>query len=356
MFNFKPFKNAFGLDISDLRLRMIQFRKSRGIFKLQCFNELAVLPGLIVDGEIKNFNEVIKIIKKLINSPMEGKILGNHVVASLPERKTFIKVIEIPQIPTEEMEGAVKWEIERHIPISIDEVYLDWQLQDISNQEKKDDKLKVLVAVAPKNLVDSYIDLLKQSDLIPIALETESTAIVRCLAEKKLSTQKAVIIIDLGASRTSLIIYDKGAIHYTSTLEISGNEMTNLISKKLNLSFEQAEKAKIICGLDEKKGKGVVKNILEPTIDQFIRKIQESIMYYKTYFPRGNKIQSILLCGGVGQMKQLNTTIEKNLNIVVQLGNPLINLPKLKKSEKLTSSHHLPFTTAIGLALRIFFE
>lgn len=355
MLSFKPFKNAFGLDISDLKLRLIQFKKSRGAFKLQCFNELDVPPGYIVSGEIKDASAVQDLVKKLINHPIEGKVFGSHVVVSLPERRTFIKVIEIPQIPEEEIPGAVKWETERHIPISIDEMYLDWQLLQ-NNKPKDTNKLKIMVAVAPKLIIDSYTDLLKQARLEPIAMETESTAITRCLINEKSAPSDAIIIVDIGASRTSLIIYDSGAIQYSSTLEVSGNGMTNLIAQKLNLSFEQAEKAKIICGLDEKKGKGVIKNILEPINQQLIKKIQESISFYQTHFSNSHKISNVLLCGGVAQMKKLNTLIEKSLSLVVQIGNPLVNLPKFKKTDKFSANRYLSFTTAIGLALHIFNE
>jgi len=355
MLSFKPFKNAFGLDFSDLKLRLIQFKKSRGSFRLQCFNELDIPQGYIVDGEIKDTSAVQDLLKKLINHPIEGKILGNHVVASLPERRTFIKVIEIPQIPEEEIFGAVKWETERHIPISIDEMYLDWQLLE-NIKPVTNNKLRIVVAVAPKIIVDSYTNILKQINLEPIALETESTAIACCLINEKAASVDASIIVDIGASRTSLIIYDYGVIQYSSTLEVSGNEMTNLISKKLNLTFEQAEKAKIICGLDEKKGKGVIKNILDSTIQQLIKKIQESITFYQTHYSDVHKINTILMCGGVSQMKKLNITIEKNLGMVVQLGNPLINLKNFKTTDKFTANRYLSFTTAIGLSLRIFNE
>jgi len=356
MLSFKPFKNAFGLDFSDLKLRLIQFRKSRGAFKLQCFNELDVPVGYIVNGEIKDFDGVQDLIKKLVNHPIEGKVTGNHVIVSLPERRTFIKVIDIPNIPEEEIYGAVKWEIERHIPVSIDEMYLAWQLLKNNNLSKELNKLKIMVAVAPKIIVDSYTDLLKKCELLPIVMETESASVTRCLINEKDQPDDAIIIADLGASRTSLIIYDSGVIQYTSTLDVSGNGMTNLIEQKLNLTFEQAEKAKIICGFDEKKGKGVIKNILNPLIQQLIKKIQESITFYQSHLTVGHKINTVLLCGGVSQMKNLNTILQQNLNLNVQMANPLVNLNKFKKTEKFTANHHLSFTTAIGLALRVFYE
>lgn len=349
MFGTNKFENSFGLDFSDLRLRMIQFKKRGNGLKLICFNEISIPPGNIIESEIKNFEVVLDLVNKLIKNPIGGKLINNQVVASLPERKTFTKVIEIPKIPEKEINGAVKWEIEQHIPLSIDEVYSDWQL--LKTDEKK--KIcKLMVAVAPKSIVDSYTSILKSSKLVPIALETESLAICRSLINQKEESKNAFIIVDLGASRTSLIIYDRKAIQYTATLEISGNSMTEMISKKLNLSFEQAEKAKIICGLDEKMGKGVVKNILMPTILELTKKIQEAINFYISHLPEGNPIKTVVLSGGVGQMKKLNAIIANNLKLEVIIGNPFLNVPKLKLIDKFNKDKYLPFTTAIGLALK----
>lgn len=45
---------AFGLDISDFALRLVNLRKGRGKIFLESFNEVKVPAGEIVLGEIKN--------------------------------------------------------------------------------------------------------------------------------------------------------------------------------------------------------------------------------------------------------------------------------------------------------------
>lgn len=353
MFGIKLFKNAFGLDFSDLKLRLVQLKKSGRKIKLHCFGEIAVPSGVMIEGEIKNEKALADLIKKLLHSTIGGKVLSPYVIASLPERKTFVKVIETQKLPAEEMAGAIKWEAQQHIPMVIDDVYLDWQVM-ASKDEKAVKKVNVLVGASPKIISDSYVKILKAAGLTPLVLETESAAIVRSIIEENSTDQSAQIIIDMGASRTGLIIYDRQILQFTTTLNVSGWQMTNQIAKRLNLSTDQAEKAKIICGLDEKKGKGVVKNILDPLVNQLAERILETIIFYKTHNLQGHEIKKILLCGGVSQTKGLSSIIGKKLNLPVAMANPWVNINKIKNKSILSPAKYLSYTTAIGLALRAF--
>jgi Tfp pilus assembly PilM family ATPase len=133
-----------GLDISDLSLKLFQLNRSGDKIKIQAVGKYNLPRGLIEDGEIKNKAEVLKAIDQLIDKPKFGKISSKEIIACLPETKTFIKLIEVDITPNDFNE-TIKTEIEKHIPMSIDEIYYDWQLI-----KKAGGKQFVLIAAAPK--------------------------------------------------------------------------------------------------------------------------------------------------------------------------------------------------------------
>ena len=49
------------------------------------------------------------------------------MVASIPETQSFLRVIELPVMNEDEMDEAVPWEVARHIPFGLENVYIDWQ-------------------------------------------------------------------------------------------------------------------------------------------------------------------------------------------------------------------------------------
>lgn len=370
-----------GLDISDLSLKLVQLDKRRDKIKIQVLSKLNLPPGIIVNGEIKNKLELIKAIKKIISNPQYGKISSEEVVACLPESKTFIKLIEVAKSPNA-LKDIIGSEIEKYVPLELNEIYRDWQII-----EELTDKYLILIGAAPKNTVNQYVDLLAEAKLSPIALEIEPIAICRSLLKEETANLKPTAsglnygIIDIGANHTCMIFYSSNTILFTVSMPVSGEEITAKISQALNLAKEQAEKAKIICGLDENKANGIIKDILTDTLKNLIKKIKEAISFYENYFSQRGPLSQILLCGGGANIPNLEKIISQEFSVEVRLADALTNLSEAKNkfAEIFTENHTLnlksvkldsaakqknlsvkqnssaAFATAFGLALRGIF-
>jgi type IV pilus assembly protein PilM len=321
MFNFFSSQPAFGLDISDLSLKLIQLQKFRNEIKLYAFNEMSVPVGYIVSGMIKNSKGVVELIQKIIKTSLGNKILTSNVVVSLPETKTFIKLIEISQVDNKKFKEVIKEEIGRHIPLADEEIYFDWQIiqKIIKNNEQK---IQILIGAAPKNIVDSYTDILKKAGLTPQVFEIEACAIVRNLIQEK--NDMPQIILDLGASRSSLIIYNNGTIQFSISIPLSGEKITQKIAEKLEITLAQAEKAKRICGFDEKKCEGIIKEILEGYFLELLEEIKKILMFYKTYFSFQGIFKEMILCGGGSNLIGLDVYLSKQLGLEVKKEIPWI--------------------------------
>lgn len=347
-----PSIQTFGLDISDWSLRIVQLKKRRAFHKkeikidLVSFNEMALPSGLIQDGEIKNPEKIAQLVKKLVREAKGKKIKTKYLVSSLPETQTFIKVIDVPFVIKDgEAPGDIKDEIIKHIPLSLEETCLDWQNLE---EKMKDHHLRVQVGAVPKKTVASLIEVLKKAEFTPVALEIEAQAITRCLISEK-ETRETWGIIDIGAARSSFILYSQGTVQFTVSMPISGRKITETISRKLNLSFEDSEKAKIVCGLDKKKCKGALREVLPQVIKELVAKIESAIKYWQEHFPETERISQIILTGGGANFLQLEKILSETLGISVKKGNPLV---KLEETSLLPREKVQSFTTAIGLALR----
>ncbi|MBI2459046.1 MAG: type IV pilus assembly protein PilM [Parcubacteria group bacterium] len=347
-----------GLDISDLSIKLVQLGKRRDKIKIQALSKSALPQGVIVNGKIKDKTELIKAIRKIIANPLYGKISSEEIVACLPESKTFIKLIAVQKSPNP-LADMIGSEIEKHVPLELNEIYYDWQII-----EELADKYLVLIGAAPKDIINQYTQMLDEAKLSPLALEIEPIAICRSLLKEELAAAKTSAsqnygIIDLGASHTSMIFYSGGTILFTVSIPVSGEEITAKISLALNLTKEQAEKAKIICGLDENKANGVIKNILAETLKNLTEKIKEAISFYENYFKQRGPLNRILLCGGSANIPDLEKIISQELAVEVKPANTLTNLTEVKDefTEIFRKNHtsSAAFATALGLALRGIF-
>lgn len=330
---------VFGLDIGDLSLKIVLLKKRGKRIKLKTYREKTVPDDYFLKGEIKKENELAKFIRDFVK---ETKISSPYVVAILPETKTFIKMIEITCPKKGDILEEIKKEIELYVPLKIDDVYFDWQ--EIS---RKRDRVKILVGLSPKNIVDSYLKVLKMAGLKPVVLEIESLAILRALISKTEGLTKPIIILDLGATRSSLIIVDEGVIQLTISQPFAGITLTKDIASALEIDFKKAEEIKKNYN-EEKNQNPLVGKIIFSFLSNLEKVLRDHINFYKESSRK--KIEEIILCGGGANLFQLPTFLEKKLKIKVKKGNPWINITdeKIPFSEDIS----LTYTTAVGLALR----
>ena len=383
---------AFGLDISDLSLKIVKLKKKRGVFSLASYGEEKINPGLIKGGEIKDEEALVKIIKNALAKVQGEKLETKYVVASLPEEKAFLQVIQMPRLSEEDLKSAVIYEAENYIPLPIEEVYLDSQIvPPVYNQlpERSEggrrtnvlrpDHLDVLIAALPKKTVDPYISCLKKANLKSLALEIESLAIARALIKNE-ATVSPLLLIDLGETRTGFVVFSGNSLKFTSSIPVSSQSFTEIISKALKINPAEAEKLKIEYGLQanaKEKGNQVFEALI-PAFSDLIEQIKRYLSYYQTHASHehlpsdGKGVAKILLCGGGANLKGLPLFLNTYFKIPVEIGNPWINiLPEPQKDyyppstssrpslrlgrapvPELPLEKSLSYTTALGLALR----
>ncbi len=363
----------FGLDISDLSLKAVQLKKIKNNKYIQAINDIKVPAGLINEGTIQDKQKVAQLIKKLIKTS-NNKFTSNYAVVSLPEPKTFIKVIQIPKKDSKKhrVRDLIKEELPRHVPINIDEVQIDWQEVENNHQYRK-----FLVGAVPTAIINDLVETCKMADINVVALEVEAQAIERCIIPQKKypvknnfwfskiikkEKEKTIqdfkknnpkIILDLGATRTSIILIDKGVIQFANSIDnISGEKLTMKIAKEKNLKYDEAEKAKIICGSNPKKCKGEILNIIIESINELAKEIINANNFYQDHFGKDTNNIEILLCGGGANLSGIDKMLSEKLKREVNVAVPTTNL----KSETLKQVNNIhSYTTAIGLSLRNYF-
>lgn len=377
MFDFLKIKpQAFGLDISDRSLKIAKLERKKQGFALVSFLERRIEPGIIEKGEIRRPEALTKIIKDSVAKAKGKPLETRYVVASLPEEKAFLQVIPMPLLKMEELKEAIRFEAENYIPLPLHEMYLDFRV--VRPLYDHLDHLDVLIAALPKKTIDPYVSCLKNAGLVPLALEIESEAISRALVKNGVSSSP-LLLIDIGLTRTSFIIFSGHSLRFTSSIPISSAKFTKAIAKSLKLDPKSAEKLKIRYGLGgpkavHLKGKRVdglafKKEILQegkalkaltPVLEEFKGEIKKYIDYYKSHDSNehlpsdGKGVAKILLCGGGANLKGLCQLLSSGLGLPVKLANPWVNIlaEGEKETPEISFKKSLAFTTALGLALR----
>lgn len=356
-----PFYGAFGLDFGDSSIKLVQIFKKftlRGKprYEIKYLRKVALLPGCITQGEILQPEAVKQKILHLLGQAGGEfkKINSPWVVFNLPVTKSFLKLIEIKTPSTQLTSEDVKLEIVKHIPFDIKETYFDWQI--INYGEESSKISKVLVGAAPKIIVNSYFNILEELGLSPIAAELEDLSIARSMiTSAKTYMGEARAILDLGSSRSTIIIYDQGSIQFSQIINFSGDLIDTALMQSLKIDRETAEKLKKTNGLTYDPQFPIYLKTINEITELLLKDISRAIQYYKNNFPSPNPVTHITMSGGLASLKNLDKIITKKLAVGSYPGNAWKNIYNEKFIGR-DRTELLSFASAVGLGLRAIEE
>ena len=244
-----------------------------------------------------------------------------------------------------EADNAVPFEAENFIPMPLDQVYLDWE-----KIGEEGDKMNVLMVAAPKEYVDGYMDLLDKAGLKAAALEVESQSCRRAVLA--LDSKETVLLVDMEAYRSSLIMIENGSLQFTSTIPIAGNNFTESVAKALGVSAAKAEEIKRKVGIANTAEYPNIKTSLLPVLGNLEAEIRNILKFHSEHSNR--QVERILLSGGSAKLKNLAEFLGQQMQgsgvVKVELANPWLNVGGQIQGAYQNDS--LSFVTSIGLALR----
>lgn len=336
-----------GLDVSDRSIKVISLADtSRHKMRTACWSPLA--PNLMRRGVIQDPAGVVAGIREALTRCTGVPLHGSTAVLSIPESQSFVRALELPIMNNRETDEAVQWAIRQHIPFDLDRVYIDWQ--PIPNSSKTD-RQEVLVGAAQRDVIDPLLDVVDEVGLRVVALELEAQAIVRSILPFDSQTITGVIIVDIGATSTNVIYFDRGSIRFTTSVQRGGDDLTQQLAQTLRIAPQQAAETKAQVGGAET----IATETLQAAALSLIRQIGQVIDDMIKKNSLGEGVRAILLSGGSANLPGIvELFMQVFPGVPIQVGNPLINLmiDPAKNDAPISQEDATHFATAIGLALR----
>lgn len=339
----------FGLDLSDLSVKVLELEREGKKEKVVGYSALDIPSGYIEDGKIIEKEKTAGCIKEAIKKAGPRKINTKKVICSVPESKAFLRIISIPKMEENEVAEAIKWEIEASIPLSIDQVYYDWQFIEMDDAGKQN----ILTLAVGKETIDEMAAVLEMAGLEVYGFEVESIASARSLIDQKnIAKEKASFIIDLGSQRTSFIVVVKGVPFFTSSIPFSSESINDAIAKGLNLDAREAEEVKVNRGIENAESGNPIFSAISSLLENLGQEVEKTLDFYSEMRKEAIEVEKVILCGGGANLKGMIPYLEKRLGKVVELGNPWINLKVKGDLPIIKKENAVRYCTVAGLALR----
>ncbi len=340
-------KTILGLDIGSSAIKVVQLNESRSGKVLKSLGIANLPPGAIVEGEIQEKAIIVDSIKKLLKAQKSKK---KRVCTSISGYSVIIKKIHLPTTTREELKGIIDVEAEQYIPFDINEVNVDFEI--LGQSEGSEDQMDVVIVAAKKDIIDSYIDLLVESGLVPAIVDVDNFALENSFTANYPDEAGTLALLDIGANKLNINIIKGGVSLFTRDAPMGGALVTEEIQDRFDLDYQAAESIKI--GGVEAPDKGALEDIVTKAVENWGGETNRAIEFLKASYP-DEQLQGIYLSGGSSRFEGLDRYLAQETGVSVKIFNPLINIGVDQRKFDPTYIEYISpqFAICIGLALRM---
>ena len=301
--------------------------------------------NVINEGEILNPETVAKSVLELFKNGLVGDISSHRMAISVPAAHTYTREMQLPKMPGKELHQAIVSEAEQYIPRPLDELYLDYTVNDSTTSE-----VSVYTVAVPRRIVDSYMLLSRILGLEAVLVEPSISASTRLLTLGDTDEPVPSVFIDFGTKSADISIFHK-YVTVTGTVASGGDLFTDKIKEALGVTEREAALIKSKYGLGLSKKQTEIRAAVDPLLSQMNREIRRMIRYYEERSGEGkNKIDQVITTGGGANMPGLTDYLTEHLRLPTRMFDPwqVLDYGKLQPPNYAERSLYM---TVAGLAL-----
>jgi len=195
-------KKQVSLHIDDAAIYVLVFRGQQP----QEWARLPLEPGLVKDGLIQNEDAVAAKLSELWRSLEIGT---RKVSAAISGINCLYSLLSLPEIPRDLLPEAINREASRVLGISMEEIYLSWQVLYLRRGE-----MLVYLAASPRSSVDTLISTLRLAGLDPYLMDIKPLCLARA------ATEPRAIIVDTQPTSFDIIIMIDGIPEVVRSLSL----------------------------------------------------------------------------------------------------------------------------------------
>jgi type IV pilus assembly protein PilM len=343
---------AVGMDISDTSLKYIGFKRVHTHdtnLALTTWGDIAIPSGVVERGTVHDKGVLVTVLREA-----KERTGASYVTVSLPEERAYLFETTLPRnTPPRQMRELLEFRLEENVPLSPRDAYFDFVPLGI---DEGTNDTRLAVAVYSRDTINNYYDACVAAELLPVAFEIEAQAIAR--AAVPWGTKEPCMIVDFGKTRMGVGIVFRGVLAYTSTIDVSGEQMSAAIRHVLGEVPESELTAikntqGIVATPDNRNVARALEEIMKTMADELA--VRMHYWHTRSSDRDERQIKHIVLCGGSANLWGLPEYIADSLHIPTERALVWQNAFSLDEYvPHITRKYSYGYATAIGLALRGF--
>lgn len=341
---------SIGLDIGTSAVRAAQIARTKGGVSLVAFGQVALQPGAVIDGEIRDPGPVSEAISQLWK---RAKLRSKNAVIGVANQRVVVRQVDLPFLEEKEFRSSLRYQVADHIPMPVDTAELDFQILEDYMTEEQEHMMRVLLVAAETEMIESFLSTVSAAGVNPAGVDLAPFAVARAVspaARGEMGVAGAEAVVDIGAGVTNIIVHHNGEARFVRILLVGGDDPTVSLSEALDLTYEEAEAMKLDMG--GMVGPPEAQQVIAGRVETLVDEIRGSLDYYSSQ-EDSEPLTSLIVTGGGSLTPGLIPQLEQTMGLQAEPGRPLTELDVGKSgltAEQIAQVEPVA-SAAVGLAI-----
>lgn len=261
------------------------------------------------------------ILNSLRSFIQENNITHNNVILKPVINTLFVKRIEMPFIPQDELREAIKLKLKPDAPFDLTGAAFDFSIVGEISKGDGSKILDILCVAIPQQEIREQVLLLKQLGLVCVAVNFLPWGYTSLINKyMKQQDDQPLGVLEMQADRCYICVYRNNRFVFYRELPVTINKLREALSDtvvtdqgKIQLSPQEIDKTLFEQGLPAQANQTLA--MLRPELERLAQEIKRSIVYYDAQF-HGGAVNRVLLGGLASAIPNLDTFLsaETSLN------------------------------------------
>ena len=333
----------FALDIGSSAIRVAQLKGSG--HTLVRYGSMPIDVKVALSDAPVDQKKIRDSIAQLVTST---GISTRNVVVGLPASKTFVTIVDLPKMTTQELQSTIKYQADQYIPMNAEDAKIDSVV--LGDSPIDPAKMEVLIASVTNKFSEQRMEMLEGIGFDVIGLEPDALGLARSLSST--NNGQAQMIIDMGEYATDIVITLAGSPRLVRSIPTGGQSLLKAAQQNLNIDENQARQFVYKFGLDKTKLEGQIFRALSSTVEVIAAEIQKSVKFFATRY-QNTPLSGIVTSGAASVLPGFAQYISVSAgNAPVQPGNCWQNVSYSNSMHEELMNVNYQFAVAAGLAQR----
>jgi type IV pilus assembly protein PilM len=346
MFSSNKQKSIVGLDVEAGSIAATEVSVN-GSVQLEGTGIMRLEPGVFREGEIADPEALTEAIKQLFAQHK----LGKNVRLGIANQRVAVRAMRLPLIEDEdELETAVRFQAQDHIPMPLENAVLDFEVLSRSTSEGGERRMEIVAVAARRDMIDAMLVAIRAAGLKPVGIDLSAFGMIRALAasnghafnapqvayEDRMEQEEpeaanmlpATLYCSLG-DVTNLAVARGSACLFTRISSFGIEGMAQRLAERQGLTLEHARQWLPHVGLDQpvedvegdRETVEATREALAEGAAKLADELRLSLDFYRAQEGAAN-IETVVTCGPGSIIPGLVQRLERELGQRFEVGHP----------------------------------